>query len=86
MTESCVTLTDLTEGETGKIDHLSLPEEDQQFLMRIGFVPGTEVRFCRSAPLGDPKVYMIDGTQIALRAETAARIFVSRSTHPGRGL
>jgi len=85
MRETRVRLTDLSEGEAGTIDEILLPEEDQQFLMRIGFVPGTEVQFCRSAPLGDPKVYMIDGTQVALRTETAARVFVSRSTSPGEG-
>jgi Fe2+ transport system protein FeoA len=73
-----VALTDLELGEAGTIDHISLPPDDQQFLMRIGFVPGAEVRFSRRAPLGDPSVYSVDGTEIALRAETASYIFVRR--------
>ncbi len=73
-----VVLTDLELGEVGTIDHISLPLDDQQFLMRIGFVPGAEVRFSRRAPLGDPSVYSVDGTEIALRAETARYIMVRR--------
>jgi Fe2+ transport system protein FeoA len=78
MAEPFVALTDLEVGEGGAIDHLSLPPSDQQFLMRIGIVPGAEVTFSRHAPLGDPSVYSVDGTEIALRAETASCIFVQR--------
>lgn len=71
-------LNDLELGESGTIDHISLPPADQQFLMRIGFVPGVQVKFSRRAPLGDPGVYSVDGTEIALRAETARHIMVQR--------
>jgi Fe2+ transport system protein FeoA len=82
MNEVQVALLDLERGEAGTIDHISLPSADQQFLMRIGFVPGAEVRFTRRAPMGDPSVYSIDGTEIALRSETARHIFVSRTELP----
>lgn len=78
MSKRCLALTDLEVGEAGTIDHISLPSGDQQFLMRIGFVAGVQVRFSRRAPLGDPSVYSVDGTEIALRAETASCIFVQR--------
>ena len=78
MSELRVALTDLAVGEAATIDHISLPPGDQQFLMRIGFVPGVQVRFSRRAPLGDPSVYSVDGTEIALRAETASHIMVRR--------
>jgi len=78
MPELRVALTDLAVGEAATIDHISLPPGDQQFLMRIGFVPGVQVRFSRRAPLGDPSVYSVDGTEIALRAETASHIMVRR--------
>jgi ferrous iron transport protein A len=71
-------LTDLEPGETAIIDSISLPPEDQQFLMRMGLVPGVRVAFSRSAPLGDPIVYSVDGTEIALRFETARAIAVQR--------
>ena len=73
-----VALTDLEIGEAGTIDHISLPVGEQQFLMRIGFVPGAHVRSIRHAPLGDPSVYAVDGTEIALRAETAHYIKIRR--------
>jgi Fe2+ transport system protein FeoA len=42
--------------------------------MRLGFVPGAVVRYCRSAPGGDPRVFQVDGAEVALRGETAAHI------------
>lgn len=78
ISELRVALTDLDIGEAGTIDHISLPSGEQQFLMRIGFVPGAQVRFIRHAPLGDPSVYAVDGTEIALRAETARYIKIRR--------
>ncbi len=41
-------------------------------LLELGFVPGTVVTVERRAPLGDPTVYVLRGTRIALR-KTAAR-------------
>src|SRR5271157_5840450 len=79
MPELCVALTDLEVGEAGTIDHISLPPSDEQFLMRIGFVPGVQVKFSRRAPMGDPSVYSVDGAEIALRAETASHIMVRRA-------
>jgi Fe2+ transport system protein FeoA len=73
-----VPLLELEIGESGTIDHISLPPADEHFLMRIGLVPGAQVRFSRRAPLGDPSVYSVDGTEIALRAETARHIMVQR--------
>ena len=72
MTQLPVALTDLEIGEAGALAHISLPTADQQFLTRIGFVPGAQITFSRRAPLGDPSVYSVDGTEIALRAETAS--------------
>jgi ferrous iron transport protein A len=80
-----VSLIDLEVGERGTIDHISLPPADQQFLMRIGFVPGAEISFSRRAPMGDPSVYSVDGTEIALRVETASHIFVQRGYSSGLG-
>ncbi|MFZ1919064.1 MAG: FeoA family protein [Terriglobales bacterium] len=73
-----VALLDLAPGEAATIDRISLPPADEHFLMRIGLVPGAQVRFSRRAPLGDPSVYSVDGTEIALRAETARHIMVQR--------
>ncbi|HTY26687.1 MAG TPA: FeoA family protein [Mycobacterium sp.] len=42
----------------------------------LGFVVGTRVRVERRAPLGDPTVYELRGTRIALRSEGAALVMV----------
>jgi ferrous iron transport protein A len=48
--------------------------------MELGFLPGTEVVPARRAPGGGPRVFRVDGSEVALRQETAARLFVRR--HP----
>lgn len=69
-------LSDLTVGESGVLVALDLPENVQNHLMHMGFVPGAEVTALRRAPAGDPTVYGIDGMEIALRHETAFAIRV----------
>ena len=71
MTQPRVALINLEVGEAGTIDHISLPPADQQFLKRIGFVPGAEIRFSRRAPLGDPSVYSV--TEPKLRCGRRSR-------------
>ncbi len=69
-------LSELTVGERGILVSLDLPENVQNHLMHMGFVPGACVVNLRRAPAGDPTVYCIDGMEIALRHETAAAISV----------
>jgi ferrous iron transport protein A len=42
--------------------------------MELGFLPGARVEAALSAPGGDPRVYRVDGSEFALRRETAARL------------
>ncbi len=65
-----LTLADLREGEVGVVDSLDLPEDIALRLMELGFLPGTTVVAGRAAPGGDPRVYRVDGSEIALRRET----------------
>jgi len=67
-------LSDLAVGDTGVLVALDLPENVQNHLMHMGFVPGAEVTVLRRAPAGDPTLYGIDGMEIALRRETASAI------------
>ena len=67
-------LSDLTVGDKGVLVALDLPENVQNHLMHMGFVPGAEVTALRRAPAGDPTLYGIDGMEIALRHETASAI------------
>ena len=47
--------------------------------MELGFLPGTQITAGRSAPGGDPQVFQVDGSEIALRRETARRLNVRRT-------
>jgi ferrous iron transport protein A len=73
-----VALTDIKPGETSVIERVALPASEEQLLGRFGFFVGAEVKCSRRAPMGDPIVYLVDGSEVALRAETACRIYVSR--------
>lgn len=67
-------LADLREGESAVIEQIDLPEELAVRLMELGFLPGSSVTAARCAPGGDPRVFRVDGTEIALRRETASRL------------
>lgn len=69
-------LADLARGEQGVLDRLDLPEEEARRLMELGFIPGSRITAGLSAPGGDPRVFHVDGSEIALRRETAARLVV----------
>lgn len=65
-------LADLRRGEHGVLDRLDLPDDQVLRLMELGFLPGAHVAAAHSAPGGDPRVYRVDGSEFALRRETAA--------------
>jgi len=64
-------ITALKRGETGILDRIDLPEPDARRLMEMGFLPGHTIVPAQAAPGGDPRVYRVDGSEIALRRETA---------------
>ena len=72
-------LTELQLGEQGIVDSISLAEGDSRRLMELGFLPGAEVRYARKSPFGDPRVFLVDGSEIALRRDTALHILLRPS-------
>lgn len=76
-------LTELRRGEHGILDHIDLPEEEARRLMEIGFLPGHSVVPAHSAPGGDPRVFRVDGSEVALRRETARKLILKASTARG---
>src|SRR5579864_2225802 len=72
-------LAQLAEGESGILDRLELPEDIARRLMELGFLPGHVIVPARSAPGGEPRVYRVDGSEVALRRETASRIILRPS-------
>ena len=71
-------VTQLRKGESGILDRLDMPEEEARRLMELGFLPGHSVTPGHSAPGGDPRVFQIDGSEVALRRETAVRLILRR--------
>lgn len=76
--DATIALSDLMEHAWGVIQSLQMAEDLQNQLMHMGFMPGAPVQALRRAPAGDPTVYAIDGSEVALRRETADLIFVTR--------
>ncbi len=78
------TLAELKPGQRCILDRLDLPEDFARRLMELGFLPGSEVVPGKRAPGGGPRVFRVDGSEVALRKETAARLFIRR--HPDSDL
>jgi ferrous iron transport protein A len=72
------TLADLSTGERCILDRLDLPDDAARRLMELGFLPGNEIVPARRAPGGGPRVFRVDGSEVALRDDTAARLYVRR--------
>ena len=70
------TLVDLRKGDEAILEHIDLPAADARRLMELGFLPGARVVAGCRAPGGDPRVFQVDGSEIALRRETARKIGV----------
>jgi ferrous iron transport protein A len=71
-------LTELKPGESGVLESIDLPEDEARRLMELGFLPGLSVARGLSAPGGDPRVFRVDGTEVALRRETAIRLILKQ--------
>lgn len=71
------TLLELRRGDAAVLETINLPVDDARRLMELGFLPGTMITAGHSAPGGDPRVFQVDGSEIALRRETAALLTIS---------
>ncbi len=80
-----MSLLELREGEQGILDRLELPREAARRLMELGFVPGSAVEAAKGAPGGDPRVFRVDGAEIALRRATAAHLKLRPAEGPPPG-
>jgi len=78
-------LADLRVGERAIVQALDLDHHIAEHLMNLGFVPGLEVSVERSGPSGDPRVYRVEGTEVAMRSELSRHIHVSLVGAPAFG-
>jgi ferrous iron transport protein A len=71
-----VTLARLELGEAAEVEAVEAGSAGGLRLLDLGFAPGTRVRALRRAPLGDPTLYELRGTQLCLRRSEAERVRV----------
>jgi ferrous iron transport protein A len=78
-------LADLKVGESAVLSELELAPSVAEHLMNLGFVPGLVVKVLRSGPGGDPRVYRVDGTEVAMRRDLSRHIHVELLGAPAFG-
>jgi ferrous iron transport protein A len=76
MPPSPMPLSELPVGARAVVLRLDATPELAARLTALGFLPATEVRCRRRAPLGDPRVYELRGTQLCLRRSEALKVWV----------
>lgn len=72
-----MTVAQLKKGERAVIIDITL-EEIPLKLIEMGCLPGCVVELIQIAPLRDPLYLDIDGTQLAIRKDTAKHIIVEK--------
>ena len=70
------TLVDLSRGDAATLEGIDLPADEARRLMELGFLPGSRITAGLSAPGGDPRVFQVDGSEVALRRETARHLTI----------
>jgi ferrous iron transport protein A len=78
-------LADLRVGESAVLSELEVSPHVAEHLMNLGFVPGLIVQVLRSGPGGDPRVYRVDGTEVAMRRDLSRHIHVELIGAPAFG-
>ncbi len=71
-----VPLSSLAPGRRARVLSVDASTPEGRRLQELGFLPETEIRVVRRAPLGDPIAFLLRGAQICLRRSETARIRV----------
>ena len=74
--DRAVSLCSLAPGSRATVTDVDASTPGGHRLLELGFLPETEIRVVRRAPLGDPIAFYLRGGQICLRRSEAARIRV----------
>ena len=69
-------LCDLPQGVRAIIHEIRLAASAAEQVMLFGFMTGVEIVSGQCGPGGDPRVYRLDGTEVAIRRATARHILV----------
>ncbi len=73
-----MTVLDLKPGETACISRINKNEDDLNYLMELGVLEGTPIRFVKTAPLGDPIEVDVRGFHLMLRRSRAGAIEIAK--------
>lgn len=74
-----MTLSNLEPGSSGLIEELKCDNKLTKRLLALGFVKGTQVTVKNKAPLGDPIIINLRGTDLAIRKKDASLIFIKEA-------
>lgn len=75
-----ITIASLHIGEMGYISEKSLDIIPLK-LLEMGCLPGAEVELVQIAPLKDPLYICVNGSHLAIRKETAAKIKILKANN-----
>jgi len=78
-------LADLEVGDHAIVGEMKMAPSLAEHLMNLGLVPGLEVTVARACPGGDPRIYRVEGTEIAMRRDLSSRIQVQLVGAPAFG-
>ena len=75
------TLADLGKGERAVLGELTVGDQViAARLMQHGLLPGVTIEVAGAAPGGDPRVFRVDGVEVALRLETARGVLLEAAS------
>ncbi len=74
--DKAMTLDQLKVGQRAKIKNFLSHEDSVWTLQEMGVLPGEEIKFLRTAPLGDPIEISIRGASLSLRRSDAKNILI----------
>ena len=75
-----VTLSQLNRGEKARIISMDQDSSVCQKLMNFGVFPNKTIRFVKSAPMGDPLEFEVEGRNFSVRRKEACAIIVEPLT------
>lgn len=76
-----MTLDDAKQNQKVRVIKLGGNGELRQHFLDMGLIPGTDITFIKSAPLGDPKEFQLHGYELTLRVDDAKKIEVDPVVH-----
>ena len=75
-----ITLQDLQIGESGSVTAVGGEGALRQHFLDMGIIPGAIVTLVKYAPMGDPMELRINGYELTLRKDDAAKISIVKAT------